>query len=77
MNTATNETTTFILYKHNAIVEAGVSASQAEAFDHRIHSAFEMGEPVWMIADEIKLRCNAPKKAKTPRELAVRVVRAA
>ena len=71
---ATKGTTNFIHYKSNAINAAGVTFEVAKQFDARIHAAFEMGEPVWMIADEIKLRASAPRKTKTPRQLAMKVV---
>lgn len=77
LNSATKETTCFIHFKSNVVEAAGVTVAQAEQFDRRIHAAFDMGEPVWMAADEIKLRCAAPKKMKTPRQLALRVFVAA
>lgn len=43
----------------------------------RIHLAYKMGEPIAMIADELKLRYSLrrPAPTETPRQLAVRVVR--
>lgn len=73
-NEATKETTNFIHFKSNVIDAAGVSFDAANVFASRIAAAFDMGEPVWMVADEIKLRVSAPKPRKTPRQLAVRVV---
>jgi hypothetical protein len=71
---ATKETTPFIHFKSNVIEASGLSVEAAEVFDRRIHAAFDMGEAVWMIADELRLRGSAPKKMKTPRQLAVRVI---
>lgn len=75
-NQATKETTCFIHFKSNTVEAAGISVAQASCFADRIHKAFEMGEPVWMIAEELKLRASAPKSMKTPRQMAVRVVSA-
>jgi hypothetical protein len=43
----------------------------------RISNAFDMGEPIAMIIDELKLRWQITrgKWQKTPRQLAARVVR--
>jgi hypothetical protein len=43
---------------------------------HRISRAHEAGEPVWMIAEELRLVFDMRVRAtKTPRALALRVVR--
>lgn len=73
-NAATNQTSPFHLYKHWVAEAAGVTVETLDRFAARLHAAFEMGEAVWMIADEINLRAAAPTKTKAPRELAVRVV---
>lgn len=75
MNAATKETTNFIHYKAMVIDGAGVSNEQAMPFFGKIERGFEMGEPVWMVAQEVALFCNAPRKMKTPRQLALRVVK--
>lgn len=72
---ATKDTTCFIHFKSNVIDASGLDVARAEAFDLRIHSAFDMGEAVWMIADELKLRAAAPRKMKTPRQLSLRSIR--
>ena len=74
MNTATKETTCFVHFKSNVIDAAGLTFEVANRFSDRIAAAFDMGEPVWMVADELKLRASAPKPAKTPRQMATRVV---
>lgn len=74
-NAATKETTTFILFKDYVTVAASVSVEDADRFLSRISAAYDMGEPVWMVAEEIRIRASAPPRAKTPRGLAVRVVR--
>jgi hypothetical protein len=71
---ATNETTTFIFYKSNVAELSGVCVEDLERFHDRLAVAYDMGEPVWMVADEMKLRVNAPRPRKTPRQLAIRVV---
>lgn len=73
MNTATNTTTQFVFYKSMVAEAAGLTIESVQPFIARLGAAFDMGEPVWMIADEIKLRASAPKKLKTPRQLAQNV----
>lgn len=58
MNTATNETALFVFYKSMVAEAAGVSIDILEHFIKRIGEAYDMGEPVWMIAEEIKLRTD-------------------
>ncbi len=70
MNAATKYTTPFVIYKSLVAVETGVTISMLDQFRARLGTAFDMGEPVWMIADELKLRFNAPRKTKTPKQLA-------
>jgi hypothetical protein len=42
----------------------------------RIDSAYEAGEPLWMICDEMMLRYqHRPQHSLTPHEAAIRVVR--
>lgn len=60
MNTATNETTLFVFYKSMVAEAAGVSIEVLEQFINRVAAAYDMGEPVWMIAEEIKLCVNRP-----------------
>jgi hypothetical protein len=76
MNGATKETTNFIHYKAMVIDAAGVTFEAAKPFASKIERGFDAGEPVWMMADELKLFCAAPRKMKTAKELAVRFVRA-
>jgi hypothetical protein len=73
-NTATNQTTIFAHYKSMVAEVAGVTIDALEVHRRRLNAAFDIGEPVWMIADEIKLRCSFPAKHKSPRELAARIV---
>jgi hypothetical protein len=74
-----NQTVSFSVYSNAVAIETRLSndflASQAK----RINRAFDNGEPVWMIADELRMvHQTAPtwKPTKTPRALARRVVRA-
>ena len=69
-NEATKETTPFVHFKAMVIDAAGLSVADVNKFSARVGIAFDMGEPVWMIADEIKLRAAAPAKHKTPKQLA-------
>lgn len=75
MNEATKDTTNFIHYKDWVAGAAGLSVEEADRFISRIGAAYDMGEPVWMIAGEIQLRASAPKRHKTPLQIAARVVR--
>ena len=70
MNAATKQTAPFIVYKQLVLAQTGLSVALLDQFRTRLGQAFDMGEPVWMIADEIKLRVAAPRKHKTPKQLA-------
>ena len=74
MTAATKETTIFVHYRSMVVDALGCSVEEADRFRQRIAVAFDMGEPVWMIADELRLRLSAPKPTKTPREHAIRIV---
>lgn len=74
MNTASRDTTIFTHYRAMVIDALGCTVAEANRFRDRISVAFDMGEPVWMIADELRLRLSAPRPMKSARELAVRVV---
>lgn len=75
-NAATKETTPFVFYKSNVVEALGVPVAAVAPYAARIGRAFDMGEPVWMVADEIALRLEfaSIRRTKTPRELAARVV---
>lgn len=73
---ASKETVGFVQYKWMVAEVAGLPEYKVREFSLRIGAAFDMGEPVWMIADELRLRAQAPTKTKTPRQLAARVYRA-
>ena len=75
-NQANKETTCFTHFKAMVVDASGLSVSSANNFALRIGKAFDMGEPVWMIADEIKLRASAPVKHKTPKQLAASFIHA-
>lgn len=65
----------FVFFKASVADMAGLSVEALEKFTTRLHVAYDIGEPVWMVAGEMALRAAAPKKHKTPRELAARVMR--
>lgn len=73
LNTATRHTTPFIHFKAMVCEEVGCTVAALEQHARRLGAAFDMGEPVWMVAEEMKLRLSAPAPAKTPRQLAVAV----
>ena len=64
-NNATKETTPFVFYKTNVAEAAGVTIRALDEHLARVGRAYDMGEPVWMIADEIILRCSI-KRALSP-----------
>lgn len=74
-----NQTVSWSIYKQNIAVETGLPNDFLASQGKRIARAFEYGEPIWMIAAELKI-CHETlptwKPGKTPRQLAVRVVRA-
>lgn len=53
----TKETTPFHIYKHEVAGAAGISVDRMDL--GALYRAYDMGEPVWMIADEMKLRAEA------------------
>lgn len=57
MHAGTKETTPFHIYKDEVCKAAGVRADQIHL--GRLHAAYDMGEPVWIIADEMKLRAQS------------------
>jgi hypothetical protein len=74
-DTATKTTMPFVFFKASVAERAGLPIETVEAFSARLLSAYDMGEAVWMIADELRLRADAPRKHKTPRQLAMRVMK--
>jgi hypothetical protein len=53
-NAGTKETTPFHIFKHNVVSAAGITVDQVHL--GRLHAAYDAGEPVWMVADEMRLR---------------------
>lgn len=77
MNTVpANQTVSFTIYMQALSNAAMVPVDFLRSQDARITAAFDMGEPIWMIADEMKLRhqMTSIRATKTPRQLAARVV---
>ena len=74
---STNATTPFHIFKHEVAEAAGLSADRLHL--GRLHTAYDAGEPVWMVADEMKLRAEAlmppVKPVRLPRVDAVCVRR--
>lgn len=73
MNAATNQTTIFPHYKSMVAELAGVTIAALDGHALRLQTAFDFGEPVWMVAEEMKLRCSFHAKHKSPRQLAASV----
>lgn len=55
-NAGTKETTSFHIFKHNVVDAAGITVDQVHL--GRLHAAYDAGEPVWMVADEMRLRAE-------------------
>jgi len=60
MNQATKETAPFHIFKSLVCEASGLAVAQLHA--DRLHTAYDMGEPVWMVANEMKLRAQKPCK---------------
>ena len=56
-NNGTKDTTPFHIYKDEVCKAAGLSADRLHL--GRLHAAYDAGEPVWMIAEEMALRAEA------------------
>ena len=57
MHRGTKETTPFHIFKSEVATEAGISVDRMDV--NRLHTAYDMGEAVWMVADEMKLRAQS------------------
>ena len=68
-----NQSVSWSVYK--SAVAAHFDNAFFAAHQPRVMRAFDMGEPIQMIVDELKLRQQFKANKKTPRQLAVRVVR--
>lgn len=56
-NNGTKDTTPFHIFKDEVCKAAGLSADRIHL--GRLHAAYDMGEAVWMVAEEMKLRDRA------------------
>lgn len=54
MNKATKDTCPFHIFKDEVCNAAGISADRLHL--GRLHAGYDAGEPVWMVAEEMKLR---------------------
>lgn len=74
-----NQAVSFTVYSQAIANETRLTHEFLSANARRIERAFDMGEPIWMVAAELRLVAEtAPvRPTKTPRDLAIRVVRAA
>lgn len=55
-NQATNQTCPFHIFKSEVAAASGLSIDRLHL--GRLHAAYDAGEPVWMVADEMKLRAE-------------------
>lgn len=58
--TATSATTNFNIYKDEVAKAAGIPVARMHL--GRLYTAYDMGEPVWMIAQEMALLAEAMMK---------------
>lgn len=58
MHKGTKETTPFHIFKDEVCKASGLRADQINSA--RLHVAYDMGEAVWMVAEEMKLRADFP-----------------
>lgn len=67
MHKGTKETTPFHIFKHEVATAAGISVDRMDV--NRLHTDYDMGEAVWMVADEMKLRAETLMPAAKPYKL--------
>lgn len=53
-NQGTKDTTPFHIFKDEVCKASGLPADRLHL--GRLHAAYDAGEPVWMVAEEMKLR---------------------
>lgn len=71
-----NQTVSFTVYVQAITNALPVPHDFLEANSARIQKMFEMGEPIWMAVEELKVRWeHRVRTPKTPRALALRVVK--
>jgi hypothetical protein len=68
-----NQSVSWSVYKN--AVAAHFGNDFFNSHQPRVMRAFEMGEPIQMIVDELKFRQQFKSNKKTPLQLAVRVVK--
>ena len=56
-NQGAKDTTPFHIYKDEVCKAAGLSADRIHL--GRLHAAYDVGEPVWMVAEEMALRAES------------------
>ncbi len=78
-NQATRETTNWVFYKDMVATTAGITIETLNNHTAWVQKAFDHGEPVWMAAEALRVVITQSqiRRSKTPREMAVRIVRAA
>jgi hypothetical protein len=74
-----NQTVCWSVYKQAIANESRLPHEFLKMMAKRIMTAFDYGEPIWMIVAELELRYKMnprQRREKTPLEMAIRVVRA-
>lgn len=66
-NGGTNNTTPFHIYKCEVAKASGLTVSALNL--GALYRAYDMGEPVWMAADEMKLRAECKMPSVKPHQL--------
>lgn len=60
---ADKDSATFLIWADNVIGLAGVTFEASTPYRDRMMRAYTAGEPVWMMADELRQRIPAAKRA--------------
>lgn len=72
-----NQPVSFTIYSQTVARDAALPNDFLATQSTRIQSAFDMGEPISMLVEEMKLRfqLRRPPATRTPRQFATRIVR--
>lgn len=72
-----NQPVSWTIYNQAISVESKLPHDFLASQKKRIHRAFDHGEPIWMIVDELQMvfKIKPERREKTPLQLAIQVVR--
>lgn len=61
LNNGTKETCAWHIWEHDVVTEAikgGAELDGIKAMSHRLHAAYNAGEPIWMMVSELIDQCK-------------------